>query len=164
MSMECGCPLYGLASRSIHHALDTGQWTPPIAAIDNRTYHNLQPSTMPLPKRWHKTNKNKRPPAGFEVVEPTLEALEHELRDQVKDTNEKKRKIEAMWPVHQISWQKSRYIYDMYYTYERISKQVYQYCLQQKLVDAALIAKVRRVESLVQGAKGDSICLCWWFC
>ncbi|KAL3944173.1 MAG: hypothetical protein SGBAC_001730 [Bacillariaceae sp.] len=96
---------------------------------------------MPLPKRWH---KKKKPPAGFEVVEPTLEALEHELRDKIKDTNEKKRKIESVWPVHQISWQKSRYIYDMYYTYNRISKQVYNYCIQQKLVDAALIAKWKK--------------------
>lgn len=96
---------------------------------------------MPLPKRWH---KNKQPPPGFEVVEPTLEALEHELRDKIKDTNEKMRKIESVWPVHQISWQKSRYIYDMYYTYNRISKQVYNYCIQQKLVDAALIAKWKK--------------------
>jgi bud site selection protein 31 len=96
---------------------------------------------MPLPKRWH---KKKKPPAGFEVVEPTLEALEHELRDKIKDTNEKKRKTESVWPVHQISWQKSRYIYDMYYTYNRISKQVYNYCIQQKLVDAALIAKWKK--------------------
>jgi len=97
-------------------------------------------ANMPLPQRW---NKNKKPPTGFEVIEPTLEALEHELRDKIKETNEKLRKTESMWPVHQINWQKSRYVYDMYYKYNRISKQVYQYCIQQKLIDAALIAKVR---------------------
>lgn len=96
---------------------------------------------MPLPKRWH--NK-KQPPKGFDVVEPTLEALEHELRDKIKESNETKRKTEAMWPVHQINWQKSRYIYDMYYTYHRISREVYDYCIQQKLVDAALIAKWKK--------------------
>ena len=96
---------------------------------------------MPLPKRW---NKKKAPPPGFDVVEPTLEALEHELRDKIKENNEKKRKTESMWPVHQINWQKSRYIYDMYYTYGRISRQVYDYCIQQKLVDAALIAKWKK--------------------
>lgn len=98
---------------------------------------------MPLPQRWH---KSKKPPAGFDVIEPTLEALEHELRDKIKETNEKLRKTESMWPVHQINWQKSRYVYDMYYKYNRISKQVYQYCIQQKLIDAALIAKVRTLE------------------
>lgn len=96
---------------------------------------------MPLPKRW---NKKKAPPPGFEVVEATLEALEHELRDKIKETNEKKRKTESMWPVHQIGWQKSRYIYDMFYTYNRISRQVYDYCIKQKLVDAALIAKWKK--------------------
>ena len=77
-------------------------------------------------------------------MEPTLEALEHELRDKIKETNEKKRKTESMWPVHQINWQKSRYIYDLYYTYRRITKPVYDYCIQQKLIDAALIAKWKK--------------------
>mmetsp|Transcript_18634 Transcript_18634/g.20992 ORF Transcript_18634/g.20992 Transcript_18634/m.20992 type:complete len:277 (-) Transcript_18634:83-913(-) len=96
---------------------------------------------MPLPKRW---NKIRAPPPGFDAVEPTLEALEHELRDKIKETNEKKRKTESMWPVHQIGWQKSRYVYDMFYTYGRISREVYEYCLKQKLVDAALIAKWKK--------------------
>jgi bud site selection protein 31 len=96
---------------------------------------------MPLQKRW---NKKKDPPPGFDVVEPTLEALENELRDKIKESNEKKRKTESLWPVHQINWQKSRYIYDMYYTYGRISRQVYDHCIQQKLVDAALIAKWKK--------------------
>ena len=96
---------------------------------------------MPLPKRW---NKKRAPPPGFDIIEATLEALEHELRDKIKETNEKKRKTESMWPVHQIGWQKSRYVYDMFYTYGRISRQVYDYCLKQKLVDAALIAKWKK--------------------
>jgi bud site selection protein 31 len=96
---------------------------------------------MPLPKRW---NKKRAPPAGFEIVEATLEALEHELRDKIKETNEKKRKTESMWPVHQIGWQKSRYIYDMFYTYNRISRPVYDYCVKQKLVDPSLIAKWKK--------------------
>jgi bud site selection protein 31 len=96
---------------------------------------------MPLPKRW---NKKRSPPPGFDAVEPILEALEHELRDKIKETNEKKRKTESMWPVHQIGWQKSRYIYDMFYTYGRISREVYDYCIKQKLVDAALIAKWKK--------------------
>jgi bud site selection protein 31 len=104
---------------------------------------------MPLPQRWHKTKK-RAIPEGFDVVlEPTLEALEHELRDKIKETNEKKRKTESMWPVYQIAWQKSRYVYDMYYTYHRISKPVYDYCIQQKLIDAALIAKVSNEQVIV---------------
>jgi bud site selection protein 31 len=97
---------------------------------------------MPLPTKWNK--KKRKPPAGFEVVEPVLEALENEVRDAVKETNADKRKQECGWPVHQINWQKSRYIYDMHYTFQRISRAVYQYCLDQKLVDAALIAKWKK--------------------
>ncbi len=47
-------------------------------------------------------------------------------------------------PVHQINWQKSRYIYDLYYTYERITKEVYDYCITNKIVDSALIAKWKK--------------------
>lgn len=90
--------------------------------------------------RWGK----KKPPSGFDYVEPILEALENELRDKVKESNEGKRKTESLWPVHQINWQKSRYIYDMYYTHKRISKQVYDYCINQKVVDAGLIAKWKK--------------------
>jgi bud site selection protein 31 len=98
---------------------------------------------MPLPSKWNQKRK-KPPPNGFDYVEPTLEALENELRDKVKESNMKQRKIESLWPIHQINWQKSRYIYDLYYTYHRISKEVYQYCIDQKLVDAALIAKWKK--------------------
>jgi len=103
------------------------------------THHT---KAMPLPQKWNK--KKRKPPEGFDDVEPVLEALENELRDKVKESNLNKRKTESMWPVHQINWQKTRYIYDLYYTHKRISKQVYQYCVDQKLVDAALIAKWKK--------------------
>ena len=96
---------------------------------------------MPLPQKW---NKSKRPPPGFDYIEPILEALENELRDKVKESNLTIRKNESLWPVHQINWQKSRYVYDMFYKYNKISRQVYQYCLDQKLVDAGLIAKWKK--------------------
>ena len=51
---------------------------------------------------------------------------------------------ESQWPVHQISWQRSRYIYDLYYVYKRISREVYDYCVINKIVDPALIAKWKK--------------------
>lgn len=96
---------------------------------------------MPLPQKW---NKARRPPPGFDYLEPVLEALENELRDRVKESNATVRKNEALWPVHQINWQKSRYVYDMFYKHRKISRQVYQYCLDQRLVDAGLIAKWKK--------------------
>lgn len=99
---------------------------------------------MPLggsKNRW-KTKHN--PPAGFDAVQGVLEALDNELRDKVKETDAKQRKTQAMWPVHQINWQKTRYVYDMYAKHQRISREVYQYCIDQKLIDAALIAKWKK--------------------
>jgi bud site selection protein 31 len=97
---------------------------------------------MPLPAKWNK--KKRPPPDGFDYIEPILESLENELRDKVKESNLTQRKNEAIWPVHQINWQKSRYVYDLYYVYNKISKDVYQYCLDQKLIDAGLIAKWKK--------------------
>jgi bud site selection protein 31 len=88
--------------------------------------------------------KYKNPPDGFEFVEPTLSALETELRERVNDPHEGLRKNETSWPVHQINWQKSRYIYDLYYVHHRISREVYDYCMKNKLVDGALIAKWKK--------------------
>lgn len=63
---------------------------------------------------------------------------------EVNEPHEGLRKTEAQWPVHQINWQKSRYVYDMFYTYHRISREVYEFCIKNKLVDAALIAKWKK--------------------
>lgn len=87
---------------------------------------------------------NKPPPPGYDVIEPIIEALENELRDKVKESNVDKRNTESIWPVHQINWQRTRYVYDMYYTYKRISKKVYDYCLKNKIADAGLIAKWKK--------------------
>jgi bud site selection protein 31 len=87
---------------------------------------------------------NKPPPPGYEKIEPIIEALENELRDKVKESNLNKRNTESIWPIHQINWQRSRYVYDMYYTHNQISKRVYDYCLKNKFADAGLIAKWKK--------------------
>ncbi|RHY26768.1 hypothetical protein DYB32_007314 [Aphanomyces invadans] len=73
-----------------------------------------------------------------------MDALESELRERTTDPHEGLRKCEAMWPIQQINWQRSRYVYDMYYKYKKISKEVYEYCLRMKLADANLIAKWKK--------------------
>mmetsp|Transcript_14576 Transcript_14576/g.23723 ORF Transcript_14576/g.23723 Transcript_14576/m.23723 type:complete len:224 (-) Transcript_14576:352-1023(-) len=88
--------------------------------------------------------RKRKAPAGFDTLEPTLDALRDELRDRMEDPVEGVKKAETLWPVHQINWQRSRYVYDMYYKYKKISKKVYDYCIEQKLVDAALIAKWKK--------------------
>mmetsp|Transcript_8717 Transcript_8717/g.12988 ORF Transcript_8717/g.12988 Transcript_8717/m.12988 type:complete len:281 (-) Transcript_8717:2224-3066(-) len=86
----------------------------------------------------------KEAPEGYEYLEETILALENELREKVNEPHEGLRKNESQWPIHQINWQKSRYIYDMYYTFKKISKEVYDYCITNKIADAALIAKWKR--------------------
>jgi len=88
--------------------------------------------------------RNRPPPIGYEVVEPVLDALANEIRDRVKESNVGKRNTESIWPVHQISWQRSRYVYDMFYTYNRISRKVYDHCIKNKIIDASLIAKWKK--------------------
>lgn len=88
--------------------------------------------------------RKKAPPPGFETIEPILEALDNELRDKVKESALGKRKTESQWPIHQINWQRSRYVYDMFYIYNRISKKVYDYCIKNKIIDALLIAKWKK--------------------
>ena len=124
-----------------------------------------------MSRRWNR----KKPPAGWDYIEPTMEALDRELRDAVDAPHEGFRKSEAQWPIFQINWQRSRYIYDLYYKvrqlevawrvvcvvsqpviltdlfdlfalcqYKKISKQLYDYCIRNKLVDAPLIAKWKK--------------------
>ena len=51
-------------------------------------------------------------------------------RTEVNEEHEGKRKNEALWPVFQITWQRSRYVYDMHYVYKAISKDVLEYCIR----------------------------------
>lgn len=89
--------------------------------------------------------KKAKAPEGFSYVEPVLDALDDELRERMNEPHENQRKCESIWPVHQINWQKTRYIYDLYYKHnQRISKEVYDYCIKMKFVDANLIAKWKK--------------------
>lgn len=79
-------------------------------------------------------------PADFDVVSQTLTALENELRDKVNESHEGKRKNESQWPVHQLNWQRTRYIYDLHYKYSRISKELVDYLVEIKTIDGALMS------------------------
>ena len=90
------------------------------------------------------TLKYGKVPVGFAYIQPILEALENEAREKVNESHEGKRKFESITPVIQIAWQKSRYVYDLFYTFKRIGRDVYDYCVRAKVVDAALIAKWKK--------------------
>ncbi|KAI5072533.1 hypothetical protein GOP47_0013048 [Adiantum capillus-veneris] len=83
-------------------------------------------------------------PSGWELIEPTLRDLENKMREAETETHEGKRICESLWPIFKISHQKSRYIYDLYYRREAISKELYEFCLDQGYADRNLIAKWKK--------------------
>eukprot|EP01138_Halocafeteria_seosinensis_P016013 gb/GECG01016341.1/.p1 GENE.gb/GECG01016341.1/~~gb/GECG01016341.1/.p1 ORF type:complete len:141 (+),score=7.44 gb/GECG01016341.1/:1-423(+) len=88
--------------------------------------------------------RKRKPPRGWSYIEPVMTALESEMKDAIADPHEGKRRAQLLWPVYQINNQRSRYIYDMFYRYKLISRELYEYCLREKLADAALIAKWKK--------------------
>jgi hypothetical protein len=63
------------------------------------------------------------------------------------ETHEGKRKCEALWPIFKISHQKSRYIYDLFYRRKAISRELFDFCLDQGHADKNLIAKWKKVST-----------------
>eukprot|EP00941_MAST-03F_sp_MAST-3F-sp1_P003011 g3011.t1 len=88
--------------------------------------------------------KKRRKPKGYDYLEPVLNALDMEMRKVVDEPSDTKRQNEALWPIHQITWQRSRYVFDMYYKYKKISRQVFEYCKREKIIDGALCAMWRK--------------------
>ena len=82
-----------------------------------------------------RTLQSKKPPEGFDLIEPALEELERNMRDAVNEPHEGKRKCESTWKVTKIHWQRSRYIYELYYKKKQISKELYEWCLDEKYAD-----------------------------
>lgn len=89
-------------------------------------------------------HRGKPPPEGFDLIEPTLEELEAKMREAESETHEGKRKVESLWPIFKIHHQRSRYIFDSFYKKKSISRELYDYCLKEKIADAALIAKWKK--------------------
>jgi bud site selection protein 31 len=111
--------------------------------------------------------KGAKVPDGFEVVEPVLQELETKMREGSMPSrthhacsrthsplmflsaaevapHEGKRKSESLWPIIRIHHQRSRYVYEMFYKKQEISREVYDYCLREGYADANLIAKWRK--------------------
>ncbi|XP_042031421.1 protein BUD31 homolog 2-like isoform X2 [Salvia splendens] len=83
-------------------------------------------------------------PEGWEMIEPTLSELQAKMREAENDPNDGKRKCEALWPIFKIAHQKSRYIFDLYHRRKEISKELYDFCLDQGYADRNSIAKWKK--------------------
>ncbi|KAI9721368.1 MAG: hypothetical protein M1828_005228 [Chrysothrix sp. TS-e1954] len=96
------------------------------------------------PVRSAAARNRKSPPDGFEDIEDTLLEFSNKMKDAEAASHDGKRKNEILWPIFQISHQRSRYIYDLYYTRSAISKPLYDYLLKHAYADGALIAKWKK--------------------
>lgn len=88
---------------------------------------------------------NKAPPEGWELIEPTLEDLGRKMREAETRPDDNRRKVEITWDIFRLHHQRTRYIYDIFFKRNAISKELYEYCLKHKYADAALIAKWKKV-------------------
>ncbi len=89
-------------------------------------------------------SKRKPPPKGFSDIEDDLLVFANKMKDAEAAPSTNIPKHQAAWPIFQISHQRSRYIYELYYEKEAISKELYDWLLKNGYADAMLIAKWKR--------------------
>jgi len=65
-----------------------------------------------------------------------LDDYARKMRDAENDSHEGKRKTESLWPIMRISHTRSRYIYELYYKRDAISKELYDWLLKESYADA----------------------------
>ena len=105
--------------------------------------------------------KNKKPPAGWDLIESSIEDFEQQMRDAVGEEHEGKRKNELTWRIHRIHWEKNRFIFDLRYKKNVLSDELYNYLCREKVADQPLISKWRKpgyenLCSLLSIQKGDT--------
>ena len=104
---------------------------------------------------WNKANSYQEQANGLRAEIDTLKGRASDLQGQVaalqgqvKDAQNKPPppgpKYKAQWEVFQISHQRSRYVYELYYEKEAISRQLYDWLLKNGYADPMLIAKWKK--------------------
>ncbi|KAJ8123958.1 hypothetical protein ONZ43_g210 [Nemania bipapillata] len=88
--------------------------------------------------------RGKKPPAGFDDIRDDLEVFGIKMKDAQNTPTNNVPKHQAQWPIFQIAHQRSRYVYELYYEKEAISKQLYDWLLKNGYADPILIAKWKK--------------------
>ncbi|CCH42006.1 hypothetical protein BN7_1545 [Wickerhamomyces ciferrii] len=92
-----------------------------------------------------RSTKSKKAPGGYDSIKPTLDEFDDKMKDvQSKALTKTGKKNEALWDIFRISHQRSRYIYEMYYKKKVISKDLYDWVLKNRKINANLIAKWKK--------------------
>jgi bud site selection protein 31 len=89
-------------------------------------------------------SKRKAPPAGFSDIEDDLLVFSNKMKDAENASTDNVSRHQVLWPIFQISHQRSRYIYELYYEKEAISKELYEWLLKNGYADPMLIAKWKK--------------------
>lgn len=88
--------------------------------------------------------RGKRIPAGFDAIEDSLDSFESQMRDAVQASHEGLKKNESAWKVHRLHFEKNRFIFDVYYKRQLISKELFDFLVREKVADGPLISKWRK--------------------
>lgn len=84
-----------------------------------------------------------RKPEGWDLLEETIQKYQSKLREAEMEDAAGKRKDEALWPIFRIHQAQSRFIYEQY-TSGNISRELFDYCLQNNHADNGLISKWKK--------------------
>lgn len=93
---------------------------------------------------WRLKMKARKAPPGMDIIAGKLEEFENRTREALNTSADDKRRNEITWPMHKLHYEKNRYLYDMHYKRRRISKQLLDYLVHEKIADGKLIAKWKR--------------------
>jgi bud site selection protein 31 len=86
-----------------------------------------------------RTSRSTPPPAGFDEIEPILGEYERKMRQA--EAGDAQRKVETLWPVMQLTHARSRYIYDLYYKRDAISRALYDWLLKYHYADSKYVPR-----------------------
>lgn len=66
------------------------------------------------------------------------------LQEAVNEDHNGKRKNELNWRVHRVHWERNRFVFRMMYEEKSMSKKLFDFLVQNKIADGALISKWRK--------------------
>lgn len=75
-----------------------------------------------------------------------LEEYGRQMRDAENESHEGKRVVESTWPIMRISHTRSRWIYELYYKREAISKELYDWLCDERYADVKSVAPRPRAQ------------------
>merc|ERR1711964_464369 len=114
------------------------------ASRSPRHEYNYAPELSTYAPDIRHASKRKAPPAGFSDIEDDLLIFSNKTKDAENAPSTNVPRHAVHWPIFQISHQRSRYIYELYYEKEAISKELYEYLLKNGYADKMLIAKWKK--------------------